>query len=124
MSAKNACVMDQSRYPSLVNADTEFRAERNWTWANDARISGKKMVKATHESFVARYDRKSCLSGTFRNRTDQLHKNMVTMQLQTISIVPRSFGEATQPWTSVEFMILVGTCTDLSYRIDENRLCI
>lgn len=82
------------------------------------------MVKATHESFVARYDRKSHLSGTFKNRIDQLHKKMVTMQLQTMSIVPRSFGEATQPWASVEFMIVVGTCTSLSYRIDENRLCI
>jgi len=57
------------------------------------------MVKATHDSFVDRYDRKLCLSGTLRNNTDQLHKNTVTTQLQIISIVPRAFGEATQPLT-------------------------
>jgi len=64
------------------------------------------MVKATHDSFVDRYDRKSCFSGIFRKTTDQLHKKTVTTQLQMISIVPRSFGEATQPCTRVVFIQL------------------
>jgi hypothetical protein len=55
------------------------------------------MVKATHDDFVDIYDQKSCLSGTFRNKTDQLHKNTMITQLQIMSMVPRSFGEATQP---------------------------
>ena len=110
--------MDHSGYPSLVNSETECRAERYWTWANDARISGKKTVKTTHDSFVDRYDRKSCLSGMFRNKTDQVHRKTVTRQLQIISIVPRSFGEATQPWTNVESIRTSVISTDVQLGVD------
>lgn len=108
--------MVQSEYPDLRNSETECRAERYCTWANDARISGKKMVKATHDNFVDRYDWKSCLSGTLRNKTDQLHKKTVTTQLQIMSMVPRSLGEATQPWTSVAFIRCNAMCADLRTR--------
>ena len=40
-------------------------------------------------------------AGTFRQRTDQLQRNVVDTHDQTISIVPRPSGDETHPRTGV-----------------------
>lgn len=83
----------------MANSDTDQRADNHGFCANAAKVSRKNIVNVTQESLVIKYALILCLLGTFRKRTDQLHKTTVATQLQTISMVPRPIGESTHPST-------------------------
>ena len=87
------CRANSYSFCRLAKSSTDWQADFHRTAAIPVSTSGKNRINAIHRVlFLRKSSRLSLCAGMFRNNTDHAHRNMVSAQLWSISIVPRQFG--------------------------------
>ena len=87
------CRANSHSFCRLAKSSTDRQADLHCSAAIPVSTSGKNRTNATHRVlFLRKSSRLSFCAGMFRNNTEHAHRNMVSAQLWSISIVPRQLG--------------------------------